>query len=237
MARTRPEGTPPDAVPGERSRQRGIAAVDEPWRVALRMAWQAHCSGNVGVGSVLTDGTGAIVATGRNRVLDAEAPPGRPHSTYLAHAEMDVLVQLPQGDYPEHTLWSTLEPCLMCAAAVVLSHVGTVCYAAADPLWSGIERLPALNAQVARRWPVRRGPLPGPIGAWCGLLPLVWAIRRKSDGVVARAYAAHHPALLALGGRLVRDGTLDDLLGASIEAVLERLWGVLSEVTEPPRPG
>jgi tRNA(Arg) A34 adenosine deaminase TadA len=39
------------------------------------MAWQAHCSGNVGVGAVLTDSTGVIVATGRNRVLDAEAPP------------------------------------------------------------------------------------------------------------------------------------------------------------------
>jgi len=162
------------------------------------MAWEAHCSGNVGVGAVLTDPAGVIVATGRNRVLDAEAPAGRLHASYLAHAEMDVLAQL-----PEHTLWTTLEPCLMCASAVVLSHVGRVGYVAADPLWSGIDRLPELNAQVARRWPIRCGPMPGPVGAFCGLLPLVWAMRRKLDGVVARAYAEHDPGLLALGRRLV----------------------------------
>jgi tRNA(adenine34) deaminase len=114
------------------------------------MAWQAHCSGNLGVGAVLTDPAGVIVATGRNRGGDVEAPSGRLHTTYLAHAEMDVLALLPHGDYPDHTLWTTLEPCLMCASAVVLSHVGTVRYAAADPLWAGIERLPDLNAQVAR---------------------------------------------------------------------------------------
>jgi tRNA(Arg) A34 adenosine deaminase TadA len=98
------------------------------------MAWQAHCRGNLGVGAVLTGPAGVIVAAGRNRVRDVEAPRGRLHTTYLAHAEMDVLAQLPHGDYPDHTLWTTLEPCLMCASAVVLSHVGIVRYAAADPL-------------------------------------------------------------------------------------------------------
>ena len=213
----------------------GPAAIPEPWRTALQMAWEAHCSGNVGVGAVLTDPAGVIVATGRNRVLDAEAPSGRLRSTYLAHAEMDVLAQLSHGDYPDHTLWSTLEPCLMCASAVVLSHVGMVRYAAADPLWSGIDRLPALNAQVARRWPIRCGPLAGPVGALCGLLPLAWAMRQKPDGIVARAYAQHDPPLLAFGRRLVDDGTLDDLLGAAIEEVLACLWADLCDVSEPPR--
>lgn len=83
------------------------AEVGEPWRAALRLAWQAHCGGSVGVGAALMDSSGTIVATGRNRVLDVEAPSGRLHAAYLAHAEMDVLAQLPQGDYPDHTLWST----------------------------------------------------------------------------------------------------------------------------------
>jgi hypothetical protein len=117
----------------------------------------------------------------------------------------------------------------------VLSHVRAVRYAARDPLWSGIDRLPALNAQVARRWPVRCGPLAGPIGAFCGLLPLVWALREKADGVVARAYAEHDRALLALGRRLLGEGSLDDLVGASIEEVLGRLWPDLDEVSEPSR--
>jgi tRNA(adenine34) deaminase len=204
--------------------------IRAPWRTALRLAWEAHRSGNIGVGSALTDETGAIVATGRNRIVDAEAPPGRLRSTYLAHAEMDVLAQLPHGDYPDHTLWTTLEPCLMCTAAVVLSHVGTVRYAAADPLWSGIDGVPGLNAQAARRWPVRSGPLRGPVAAFCGLLPLVWAVRQKTDGVVSRAYEAHDPALLALARRLIGDGTLDKLRDASVEQALARLWDDLYAV-------
>ena len=233
--RTSRVATPPGRQTTSAARDR-IAEIGEPWRAALRMAWQAHCGGSIGVGAALTDSSGAIVATGRNRVLDTDAPSGRLHATCLAHAEIDVLAQLPQGDYFDHTLWSTLEPCVMCTSAVVLSHVGTVRYAAADPLWSGIDRLPALNAQVARRWPVRCGPLPGPLGAFCGLLPLIRAIRRRPDGVVVQAYAEHDPALVALGRRLVGSGSLDDLLGASIEEVLERLWADLCGIRAPPRP-
>jgi tRNA(adenine34) deaminase len=206
------------------------ATIGEPWRAALRLAWEAHGTGNIGVGAVLTDPAGAIIATGRNRVFDVDAPPGRLRSTYLAHAEMDVLAQLPHGDYPDHTLWTTLEPCLMCASAVVLSHIGTVRYAAADPLWSGIDRLPGLNAQAARRWPIRRGPLRGPVAVFCGLLPLVWAIGQKADGVVARAYREHDPTLLCLAGRLVRESILDELCGTSVEGALSRLWADLCAV-------
>jgi tRNA(adenine34) deaminase len=214
-------------------RRPGAVTVGEPWRTALRLAWEAHGTGNIGVGAVLTDPAGAIVATGRNRVFDGDAPPGRLRSTYLAHAEMDVLAQLPHGDYPGHVLWTTLEPCLMCASAVVLSHVGTVRYAAGDPLWSGIDRLPDLNAQVGRRWPIRHGPLRGAIAAFCGLLPLVWAVRRKADGVVARAYQEHDPVLLALARRLVRDGVLDELRGGSLDQALARLWDDLCTIEAP----
>ena len=204
--------------------------IGEPWRAALRSAWEAHGTGNIGVGAVLTGPAGAIIATGRNRVFDADAPPGRLRSTYLAHAEMDALAQLPHGDYPDHTLWTTLEPCLMCASAVVLSHIGTLRYAAADPLWSGIDRVAGLNAQAARRWPIRHGPLAGPVAAFCGLLPLVWAVRRKADGVVARAYQEHDPALLALARRVVRYGILDELHGGSVEQAVARLWDALCAV-------
>jgi tRNA(Arg) A34 adenosine deaminase TadA len=219
---------------GSRQSAGGPHDIEEPWRTALRMAWEAHRSGNVGVGAVITDAAGAIVATGRNRVVDAEAPAGRLRATYLAHAEMDVLAQLPHGDYPDHTLWTTLEPCLMCASAVVLSHVGSLRYAAADPLWSGIDRLPSLNAQVARRWPIRSGPVPGPVGAFCALLPLVWAMRRKPEGVVARAYAEHDPAMLALGRRCLQDRTLEELSATSVEEALQLLWTDLCHVAEPP---
>jgi tRNA(Arg) A34 adenosine deaminase TadA len=198
-----------------------------PWQVALRLAWEAHCAGNIGVGAVLTNPTGTIVARGRNRVCDATAPPGRLSATYLAHAEIDVLGQLPEGDYKHHTLWTTLEPCLLCLSAVVLSHVGTVRYAAADPLWHDLDGLPQLNAQVARRWPARIGPLSGPVAALCALLPLIWAVRRNSEGVVARAYGSSNLSLLALARRLADEGVPDD---GSVECALQRWWEDLSIV-------
>ena len=99
-------------------------ALEEPWQVALTLAWEAHIGGNVGVGAVLTDPRGRIVAVGRNRVSDKEAPPGRLRSTYIAHAEIDVLGQLMRGDYRHHTLWTTLESCPLCCMAIVMSNVG-----------------------------------------------------------------------------------------------------------------
>ena len=211
-------------------RRLDAVTIGEPWRAALRLAWEAQGRGNIGVGAVLTDRAGEIVASGRNRVFDADAPPGRLRSTWLAHAEMDALAQLSHGDYPDHTLWTTLEPCLMCASAVVLSHVGNVRYAATDPLRSGIDRVAGLNAQAARRWPIRHGPMRGPVAAFCGLLPLVWAVRRKADGVVARAYQEHDPALLELARRLIGEGVLDELRGGSVEEASTRLWDDLCAV-------
>jgi tRNA(Arg) A34 adenosine deaminase TadA len=86
-------------------------SLEEPWRIALTLAWEAYVGGSIAVGAVLTDPQGRVVAVGRNRVSDKEAPPGRLRSTFIAHAELDVLGQLKPSDYRRHTLWTTLEPC------------------------------------------------------------------------------------------------------------------------------
>jgi len=76
----------------------------------------------------------------------------------VAHAEINALGQLPVGPHPAHAIHTTLEPCVMCTGAIVLANVTTVHYAGADALWSGVDRLPEINAFVARRWPARSGP-------------------------------------------------------------------------------
>jgi tRNA(Arg) A34 adenosine deaminase TadA len=75
-----------------------------PMRRALELAWDAFRAGSLPVGAVLTDGNGVVVAEGRNRIGEGVAPPGRLRGTGIAHAEMDVLAQLPMGDYSDHTL-------------------------------------------------------------------------------------------------------------------------------------
>ena len=207
----------------------GFDDLDGAWQRAIAQAWRAHVLGNIGVGAVLTDRSGTIIAEGRNRVCDTTAPPGRLHGNYLAHAEMDVLAQLPIGDYEHHTIWTTLEPCLLCVSAAVTSHVGVVRFAAPDPLWLGIEQLRQVNPQADKRWPERIGPLAGPVASFCALLPMVWFFRRQGGGAAVRAYETDRPRLVTLARRLAEQGTLDPLGGEAVETVLEQLWEDLVE--------
>ncbi|MGO9602945.1 MAG: nucleoside deaminase [Candidatus Binataceae bacterium] len=206
------------------------AALEEPWRTALTLAWEAYVGGNVGVGAVLTDAQGRIVAVGRNRQSDAEAPPGRLRSTSIAHAEIDVLGQIDAGDYQHHTLWTTLEPCALCSMAIVMSNIGSVAFAAQDRLWDDISRLTEVNEFIANRWPVRRGPLGGPIAVFAELLPLLWFIERKPTGTVVQKYESHHPKLLALARSLGGDGGFAALKAHPLDAALDRLWADLAAI-------
>lgn len=176
------------------------------------------------MGAVLTDPSGSIVALGRNRVGETEGPLGRLSGTYLAHAEMDVMAQLPAGDYHDHTIWTTLEPCLLCVSAAVTAHVGSVQFAAPDPLWKGLDRLPSINRQAAKRWPQLAGPLSGPVACFCAVLPMVWFLRNQGGGAAVRAYEDNHPGWVALARRLAGADVIDEWGHDPVEVVLERLW-------------
>jgi tRNA(Arg) A34 adenosine deaminase TadA len=105
-----------------------------PARRSLELAYLSLLSGGLACGAVLTDAAGAIVAEGRNRAYDE--PGGREilQGTPLAHAELNVLAAVATDrDLSECTLWSTQEPCPMCAAAAAFTGVGFVNYLAPDP--------------------------------------------------------------------------------------------------------
>jgi tRNA(Arg) A34 adenosine deaminase TadA len=119
-------------------------------RIALEQGWEAYRHGSFPVGSVVLDPAGAILAVGRNRMGEANAPDGRLRATAIAHAEMDVLAQLPPGDYTDYRLITTLEPCLLCRSAATLASMGTVEYLAADLLWEGLEALALTIAASSR---------------------------------------------------------------------------------------
>lgn len=143
------------------------------WRTAFTQAWIAFCKGSFPVGAALVDAEGALIAAGRNRIFD----PGDEDlaGSLLAHAEVAALRHLSVDDrHDAVTLFSTLEPCLFCMGAVVISRVGTVRYAGADS-YGGAAHLPStLNAQTARYQIEVDGPLPGPLGRLAAALPLVY---------------------------------------------------------------
>ncbi len=68
--------------------------LELPWRESLELAWQSCAAGTVGVGSVITDSNGAIVARGRNRVYDGRSGTEILRDTPIAHAEMNAFATL-----------------------------------------------------------------------------------------------------------------------------------------------
>jgi len=105
--------------------------------VALAEARLAAERGEVPIGAVLVDGAGQIIAQNGNRTIEL-CDPG-------AHAEMLVLRQAGRlrGNYrlPDTTLYVTLEPCVMCAGALVHARVSRLVYGAVDPKGGGVVSL------------------------------------------------------------------------------------------------
>lgn len=107
-----------------------------PWQAALEMAWEACCEGTNPIGAVITNANGQILARGRNRILDMDAPPRQVYGDMLAHAELNALLSLDGIDQSTRhtcTIYTTAEPCPLCMGAIYMSSVRTVCFASRDP--------------------------------------------------------------------------------------------------------
>jgi len=200
--------------------------MDPAWRACFLLAWEAFQARSIAVGAVLVDARGEEVRSGRNRSNDRTGPAGHIAGSYIAHAEINALATLPPGDYTDHTLFTTLEPCFLCTAALRHSHVGVVRFAAPDPMWRGIERLPDLNHQIARRWTHREGPIGGYLQTWATLLPLLSAVERGVQSV-QQQYAATMPEVLSLA-REWTGATADHLRALDFDSALMQAWPMLS---------
>jgi tRNA(adenine34) deaminase len=105
-------------------------ASDAEWmQRALELARTAAAAGEVPVGAVLVANDGSLLAEAGNAPIREHDPSG--------HAEMRALRSAGKriGNYrlPGTTLYVTLEPCVMCAGALVHARVARLVYAAADP--------------------------------------------------------------------------------------------------------
>jgi tRNA(adenine34) deaminase len=193
--------------------------IEPPWHECFLLAWESFRAGSVPVGAVLVDGAGRTVGRGRNRNGETDGPVGQIAGSNLAHAEVNALATLPPGDYPEHVLYSTLEPCFFCTLALRHSHVGAVRFAAADPMWRGIEELPALNPHLRRRWTRRDSAIGGRWGNLAMVLLLVQALESAADSIVD-CYATTSPDALRIA-RGLAGPVADELRSMSLAAALE----------------
>ena len=104
------------------------AADDEPMARALALAAAAAADGDVPVGAVVLDPAGAIIGEGRNIREITHDPTG--------HAEVVALRAAAEAhggwNLEGHSLVVTLEPCVMCAGAILQARIGRVVFGAWD---------------------------------------------------------------------------------------------------------
>lgn len=131
-------------------------------QLALAQARQAAEAGEVPVGAVLVRG-GQVIATGYNQPIGGHDP--------TAHAEMQALRSAAQaaGNYrlDECELFVTLEPCAMCAGAMLHARLKRVVFGAPDPKTGAAGSVVDLfaNPQLNHQTQVQGGVLAGECGA------------------------------------------------------------------------
>lgn len=116
---------------------------------ALEQAAKAAALGDVPIGALIVRGGEVLSAAHNRRIIDADP---------TAHAELLAIRQAAKalGDWRLEgcTLYVTLEPCCMCAGAIVLSRLPHLVYGAADPKAGAVRTLyqlcsdPRLNHRV-----------------------------------------------------------------------------------------
>lgn len=123
---------------------------EERMQLAIAEARAAEAAGEVPVGAVIVSAEGEVIARGGNRVLRSSDP--------TAHAEIVALraagVALENYRLVGCTLYCTLEPCSMCAGAILHARIARLVYAASDPKAGAcgsvlsVMNHPALNHRV-----------------------------------------------------------------------------------------
>jgi tRNA(adenine34) deaminase len=154
---SRPGAAPPPAG----------SAGDEDWmRLALEEARAALGHGDVPVGAVLVGADGTLLGRGRNR-REQRADP-------TAHAELEALragaATLGGWRLDGTTLVVTLEPCAMCAGALVQARVARLVFGSDDPKAGAVTSLWDLvrDPRLPHRLEVRRGVLADECAALLG---------------------------------------------------------------------
>jgi len=115
-----------------------MTQTDEDWMWrALHLAREAEKLGEVPIGAIIIDRSGKVLAATSNRTITDSDP--------TAHAELVALrtAGMRIGNYRLNgtTMYSTIEPCVMCAGAMVNARVQRLVFGAHDERFGAVETL------------------------------------------------------------------------------------------------
>ena len=127
---------PPEIPPTDGLETFGQPDHERWMREALKEARLAEAKDEVPIGCVIVHG-GVVIGRGHNQTESLQDP--------TAHAEMIALTAaaaaLGSRRLLDCTLYVTLEPCAMCAGAIVLSRIPVVVYGTSDPKAGSVDTL------------------------------------------------------------------------------------------------
>lgn len=210
--------------------------LSEPWKACFEEAWAAYCHGSIPIGAVLANREDDVIVRGRNRLHESEAPAGQVCGNRLAHAEINVLLQVKSrnsDDLKRFTLYTTTEPCVLCFGAIVMSGVRTVRYAASDPVAGGSDLNDAGNAFIrARNIDIRNAD--NFLGEMQRVLRTDWVLRTMAGERAIRFLepdARENPRAVALGWKWFAEGKLQDAArrGVPLAAIVDDMGAALAD--------
>lgn len=199
------------------------------WRRTFELAWEAHGRSTIPVGAVVAAPDGEIVAEGRNRIFESQAPPGELAGTRLAHAEVNALAHLDLSRrWEDHTLYTSLEPCALCVGAALLSTIGRISYASGDVVGGGFTTR-GLSLHRKHAPPIEReGPLDGPLALLSEALLAAFFVRNLPESPPFETLRSQRPEIAELGAELDRRGSEEAARsGLPLGAFLPRIADLL----------
>jgi tRNA(adenine34) deaminase len=152
------------------------SSYDEWMRLAIEQARLADRAGDVPIGAVVTRADGQVIGAGYNQ-REAVGDP-------TAHAEVLAIraaaAHLGGWRLDGCTLTVTLEPCSMCAGAIVLARLPRLVYGTADPKAGAVGSL--WDIVRDRRLNHRPEVVSGVLAEECSALLATWFAERRGDG-------------------------------------------------------
>jgi tRNA(adenine34) deaminase len=105
------------------------------WKNAFKSAWEEFKLSTTPIGCVIQNENDKTVAIGKIMIHTNENNGMKLFDTKLAHAEINAILLLNENEHPnisKYTLYTTMEPCVLCFGALVMGNLKYLKYAARD---------------------------------------------------------------------------------------------------------
>lgn len=179
------------------------------WQRIFELEWESLCMGSKAIAAVITDENGGIISEARNMTGESHIP-----NPKTAHAETEAVRNLDIDCYPNkwnYTLYSGLEPCVMCMGTLVMGGIRKVEIAARDDFGGAIDLLTAndflKNKNVQVVW---HGELLGDIQRGLQTMrELLFNTDRDKLGRMLKDFSVYNKRGVDAAIKLVDDGFFD----------------------------